>query len=287
MRKYISKEFQNYLDKKNKKIVKKIYTGDVNDYLNKSLTFNLSALPSNLWKKVFKSKSIVLVPDFLDQDFVLRINNKLNGISVSTQEFIDSNQTISETHNIVYQRGDSVYNDHNKINNLGKCLVLVRDDFDKGMIDIFNFELLFNKDEIDFIYSSMRSLTSQISLKIKWRGLNAYINRDITKTRGFHADSYSFRVKAFIYLTDVLKPDDGPYTFIPKSIFSGFFKVLNRLMGFFLYRGTQSLFFYRNGVTPIYGKAGTLIISDQSEPHRGLPQSIGGSRMILVINAGV
>jgi hypothetical protein len=287
MRKYLSKILNDTLETKNSKIINKIYVKDVNYYINKALKFNLSSLSDDSWKKVFKAKSIVIVPDFLDSDFIVKINDKVRSISDYSRRFIDSNDSIFEKDNIVYQKGDSVYNDHKKIYDLGKCLVLVRDDFDKGMIDIFNFELLFSKDERDFIYSRMEDLSTRISLKMKWRGFNAYINNDITVTRGFHADSYSYRVKAFIYLTDVLKPDDGPYTFVYRSIFSDLLKILNRGMGIFLYKGTESLFFNKNGVTPIYGKKGTLIISDQSEPHRGLPQTIGGSRVILVINAGV
>ncbi len=287
MRKTISKLLSKYVDKQNNIIINEINNNTVEKYLIKSNQFNLLLIPANYWKKVFKRKAIVIQPDFINQDLIKKINEKVNNIYEYAQLFIKSNINIKEEENIVYQKGDAVYDDHKKILQLNKCLVLVRDDFDKGMIDIFNFQFLFNNNELDYIYNAINSLSKKISLNSNWSGFNAYINKDILQTRGFHADSYSYRVKAFIYLTDVLRQEDGPYTFVPKSTASIIFKFINRIFSLFLYKGTESLFFRKKSVLPIYGKAGTLIISDQSESHRGFPQKKGGARAILVINSGV
>jgi len=287
MRKQISIFLQKYLENKNSKVVKKIYLKNKDFYINKSLKFDLSIISTKLWYKVFRSKSIVIQPNFLDKNSIININNKIKILTDYSFDFMNSNDRIIEKDNVVYQKGSTIYNNHKKIYDLGKCLVLVRDDFDKGMIDIFNFELLFEKNELDFIRFKIQELSTNLSLNISWGGFNAYVNNSIIQTRGFHADSYSFRVKAFVYLTDVLKPEDGPYTFVYRSPLSDFLKLINRGLGYLLYKGTESLFFNKKAVVPIYGKAGTLIISDQSESHRGLPQGIGGSRAILVINSGV
>ena len=287
MRNFISKSISKILVKKNNILVKEIYSKNPNEYINKTKEFTLTKSNVTSWKQIFQDKSIVIYPEFLDSSLIENISKKLDEIYLYSQDFIQTKSNFKEFENIAYQIGDSKYDNHIKIKNFGKCLVLIRDDFDKGMIDIFNFQYLLTNSELENILNKMTDLSSKIDLKSEWEGVNVYINRNIKITRGFHSDSYSYRMKAFVYLTDVFTPNNGPYTYVYKSSLSRLYKIINKFLGIFLYKGTESLFFSKKSITPIYGKAGTLIISDQSEPHRGLPQTESGSRAILVINSGI
>ncbi len=42
---------------------------------------------------------------------------------------------------------------------------------------------------------------------------NIYLNDSVTATRGYHIDGLAVKAKSFLYLTDVLSDDDGPYCY--------------------------------------------------------------------------
>ena len=119
---------------------------------------------------------------------------------------------------------------------------------------------------------------------VDFRNLNFYINSNITKTRGFHADSFSPQLKAFVYLTDCLSLDDGPYTYVRRSHTDGPYRRLNQDLCVNLPNKTETPLLDRDRIVPVLGKKGTLVISDQSGFHRGYPQSPGHKRVISVMN---
>ena len=108
-----------------------------------------------------------------------------------------------------------------------------------------------------------------------------YINHSVIKTNGFHVDSNYRSIKAFLYLTDVNNLEDGPYTFVKGTHLNHdqIYKKINTKM-----IGTKEApFLDLQNVVPILGKKGTLIISDQSGIHRGIPQIKGATREVLVM----
>ena len=86
------------------------------------------------------------------------------------------------------------------------------------MIDIFNVDKLLEAlgETLNKLFSSewLLNIINYTNEKINPKNLNLYVNNNITKTRGFHVDSYYRSIKAFIYLTDVNCLDDGPYCFV-------------------------------------------------------------------------
>jgi len=86
---------------------------------------------------------------------------------------------------------------------------------------------------------------------------------------GWHRDSSNQQVKALVYLSDV-GPDNAPFTFIPRSRASA----LQSRAGAKSTRfddETIDAFVKRSGIQPIEmtGAAGTCIIADTSNVHRG------------------
>ncbi|WP_425395012.1 hypothetical protein [Aeoliella sp.] len=134
---------------------------------------------------------------------------------------------------------------------------------DAGMIDVFNV------DRIAPLCRELREprnvlrVVRRLHPTICCTNLNAYINHEVVSTREYHRDTVrKLKYKFFIYLTDVLSLDDGPYSYL---------------------RGTHT------GASGdhhqhVLGKRGTLIISNQAGLHRGMPQSAGHERYVLVGN---
>jgi len=122
--------------------------------------------------------------------------------------------------------------------------------------------------------------------KYQPKNLNVYYNKNVTQTRGFHADSYGKgQIKSFIYLSEVLSTDKGPYCFIPGSSGNKELENINKHLASHSDRNkTDAFFFDPRKAYPILGKKGTMIISDQSGIHIGFPQVEGEERLMAVMN---
>jgi len=114
---------------------------------------------------------------------------------------------------------------------------------------------------------------------------NLYFNDGVEKVRAYHIDDEENTYKVFLYITDVPDKSYGPYCFCPK--FNNFSKnksyikrqvLLNKIFNNRLY----DMYVPSESTIDCCGPKGTIIISDQSYPHRGLPQINGNLRMVLV-----
>ena len=121
-------------------------------------------------------------------------------------------------------------------------------------------------------------LVNYRNTKINPKNLNLYVNNSITKTRGFHVDSYYRSIKGFIYLTDVNCLGDGPYCFVKGTQVENSLEKLNKIIG-----DKEAPIIDPLKIVPVLGKKGTLILSDQSGVHRGFPQSKGSLRELFVM----
>lgn len=174
--------------------------------------------------------------------------------------------------------------------NYPKPILNVRNGADNGMLDIFNIDNLlrdklsiglFNKIREDlFLNKFLKSLTKSL----KMQNINSYVNSGVTKTRGFHVDSYKNQIKLFIYLTDVMELKQGPYTFVKGSHKQNPYRLINSQLSEGIKIKTETPIININDIYPILAKKGTLVISDQSGFHRGFPQSEVGFRRTLTIN---
>ena len=132
---------------------------------------------------------------------------------------------------------------------------------------------------IKLINASKNNPTFGYNFCINPKNLNLYINRSITKTRGFHIDSNYRSIKGFVYLTDVNRLEDGPYCYVKGTHVDTLFKkVNNSVIGL-----KEAPFVDQLNIVPVLGKKGTLILSDQSGIHRGIPQKKGSTRELLVM----
>lgn len=116
---------------------------------------------------------------------------------------------------------------------------------------------------------------------------------DVRSKRGYHTDSVTPpSYKAFIYLNDVNEYGDGPYTLIPSSHRHTFRRIINYLYAQVVtiwarrttYNRKEDIkFFYSDQqAVSIFGKAGTLILSNQQLVHKGWHQHDRNKRYALV-----
>lgn len=134
----------------------------------------------------------------------------------------------------------------------------------------------------------------QIGEKLQLRSITIRVdNPDTQSKRGFHTDGVTPPVyKAFIYLSDVDDFGDGPYTVIPGSHRHTFRKIINYLYSSVITALSISktysrkddvrLFYTNKQAVPIFGKAGTLIISNQQVVHKGWHEHDKDRRYALI-----
>ena len=109
-----------------------------------------------------------------------------------------------------------------------------------------------------------------------------YSTRDCLQPRGWHLDGPS--IKLFTYLTDVTI-EDGPYAYQLNShryYSESFTYTKNKLSGQLHKNKVCEDFLDEGSMHICTGDFGSSFISDQSGIHRGLPQSRGKERHVLV-----
>lgn len=134
----------------------------------------------------------------------------------------------------------------------------------------------------------------QIGEKLQLRSITIRVdNPDTESKRGYHTDGVTPPVyKAFIYLSDVDNYGDGPYTVIPGSHRHTFRKIINYLYSSVITALSISktysrkddvrLFYSNKQAVSIFGKAGTLIISNQQLVHKGWHEHDKNKRYALI-----
>lgn len=166
-----------------------------------------------------------------------------------------------------------------------------RNDIDGGMIDFFKIDEVINSNNLTASSECINMLSSRKISEIIKNILGAdyvndthlYYNDSVTNTRKPHCDNYENTNKIFIYLTDVNDLDDGPYCFVPGSYLLGKYlkreQFLNRYFGYHWgdNNSMQEKYFIK-----CLGKAGTIIISNQSGVHYGYPQKEGRKRIAFI-----
>ncbi|PPS40640.1 phytanoyl-CoA dioxygenase family protein [Chroococcidiopsis sp. TS-821] len=181
----------------------------------------------------------------------------------------------------------------------GDCYLLCRRDIHDVDLDV---QQIMNAQEIDeklakLFHSHIIEdiLEARIGEPVVLENISIKIdNPDTVSKRGYHTDRVTKTVyKAFIYLTDVNEYGDGPYTVIPGSHFHTYRRLLNYFYGWIkhvLYTSTKSRN-YKEDITflysdrqavPLFGKAGTMIISNQQLVHKGWHQQDKSKRYALV-----
>lgn len=173
----------------------------------------------------------------------------------------------------------------------GEPVAIRRGGDDSGMVDIFHVDQFLERKgfglrrllENSGVITLVQSVLPQ---GFELQNINAYVNREVSSTRGFHVDSYGGnQIKAFLYLTDVLTLEAGPYCYVLGSHSQSGFAASNILASKFLnLRSTDVRIFEPSKAVPMLAEAGSLIVSNQSGAHRGLPQGPNNLRVLLALN---
>lgn len=155
---------------------------------------------------------------------------------------------------------------------------------DDGMLDIFNIDYAVDgvrEYKTDSKILEIINKATEKSYSID--NANAYVNKSVTNTRDFHADTYSGKFKSFLYLTDVPNKSYGPFSYVKGShdkskIQQTVDSLINRVKG---NRSTDARNINESEITKFTANKGTLIIANQAGYHRGWPQDEGYERMLL------
>lgn len=181
----------------------------------------------------------------------------------------------------------------------GDCYLLCRKDIHDVDLDV---QQIMNAQEIDDKLAELFQshvlediFEARIGEKVVLRNISIKIdNPDTTSKRGYHTDSVTKTVyKAFIYLTDVNEYGDGPYTVIPGTHVHITRRLINYFYGWIVhllhraastrnYKEDIQLLYSDRQAEPLFGKAGTMIISNQQIVHKGWHQQDKSKRYAIV-----
>jgi hypothetical protein len=240
-------------------------------------------------KETLSNKGIVIIPDFIPENSINKISQDLSLIREKLLVFESSGVSFKDEANVLFQQGNFKIKDYNSLANYNKAVATIRDDQDMGMIDIFNADKwchsigdalrpYFN----DELFTEVMKDNNNNSPKAK--NLNLYMNNGVTKTRGFHVDSYRRQLKGFVYLEDCLDLKCGPYTYVKESHINSSFVKINKKISSALPNETETPIVLRCNIVPALAKKGTMVISDQGGSHRGFPQIKDFQRTVAVMN---
>jgi hypothetical protein len=212
---------------------------------------------------------IVVIEDYLDpetcDDIRTRIEEVLN----------DDDLTIVEGGEMSYH----------EFANMGEPVVNKRSgERDDGMLDVFNVDLVV-REVAEFKNDEMirQMVSGAAGEEYSPDNANVYVNKSVTDTRDFHADTYAGKFKSFVYLTDVPDESYGPFAYVRGSHDSSkvkqkISKVANKVRG---NPNTDAVFYDESDVVRCTAPRGTLIVANQAGYHRGIPQKKGNERMLL------
>lgn len=238
-------------------------------------------------QKLLKEEGIFIVPNFLPKTFKESLVKETKKTFLDIDELIDSFQGYHEDENLAIQKEDIRFKSYSKLANYKKPVVCVRQGQDQGMIDVFNYDKLPKLNELNiknhFNESGLNGILNKYNNKeLSLSLVNMYINRGITQTRGFHIDGLSNTLKAFVYLSDVESLSDGPYCFCKGTHLPGAFRKTNQALSLKAPNKTESPLVPVDSIIPVLAKSGSLVVSNQTGIHRGIPQRDTAERLLLV-----
>jgi hypothetical protein len=215
---------------------------------------------STQWKicidKLKKEKFFVL-ENFLDSETCDIIAKKVEDLMVEVDEVNqDTEKKLNQNNRlmVINQKVKGAGKTSKWMDDQKKTLVNIRGNKvgDVGFKDIFNPNKLIEEVEELRKNHLLGKIASEYGRDPNRIQCNIYHSEGITDTRGWHKDTKM--IKLFVYLTDVLSEDYGPYCYTNKD--GKKIKFLN--------------------------KKGTLIGTFQDVRHRGWPQSEGYKRSVFV-----
>lgn len=233
-------------------------------------------------REVLRREGIVIIPEAIQARLC---DTALSALDALLEHYVLQGNEVVEDEMVLYQTRSQRLKGFGQLAGYGKTVINVRSGADMGMCDIFNCDLALHvamRPFRSFFESESVGRLLQ-NCRARSKNLNAYLNRGVVATRGFHVDAYHSQLKAFLYLTDVNSLEDGPYTFVRGSHVDTTHQRLNQLLCEGLRPSTETPVVSPKDIVPALAPRGTLIISDQAGSHRGWPQSAGRNRVALVM----
>lgn len=239
-------------------------------------------------KKCIDKNGIAVVPGFVPPEVMQELQPYVNKIRDRLDSFMEADESVLEDDALLLQKGLVRLSSYQKMASYEKAVVNVRKGQDEGMIDIFNVDKWLG--EVGLMlrpFFESDDLLDVLGLGVgraKAKNLNLYFNNSVTRTRGFHVDSYARQLKGFVYLSDVLSLASGPYTYVKGSHVDSAFRRINKKISSDLPSKTESPIVSLEDIVPVLAGKGALVISDQGGAHRGFPQTAEQRRTIAVMN---
>ncbi len=234
---------------------------------------------------------IVVVPGWLDERSADACAEGIRALLDEVAEHLAAGRDHIGPEIVVHSSG-RLYRGYADYRDAEQVVVNVRGraDVDAGMIDVFHVDQALQGRGID-LHHVLRSSELQSCLErasgAAWtvETVNAYVNRGVQSTRGFHVDAFGTRFKSFVYLTDVRDLEDGPFSYVVGSHRDP----AVRSTADFFSRGvshspTDVPVVDAASAVPVLGVRGTVVLADQSGVHRGAPQGRSSERIVLVTN---
>lgn len=281
------------IDELNAEHVRNIFMKGKDHYIDKSKAISLSIADNE--DKVLDAvqrlinDGIFITPNFVESSYIEELCQIIESCSNNYLSKLN-NKKYYEDNSALIQTNNSKLKGYSSLAKYPKAVFDVRSGSDQGMIDIFNIDKLLKgtkgEEIIDQIVNNpfLNNLLNSLPTPLVIQNINSYVNSGITSTRGFHVDAYQEQIKIFIYLTDVLELDNGPYTYVKGSHKDSHYRQINRHLSKDQKAKTETPIIPSDHVYPILAPKGSLVISDQSGSHRGFPQSKTGKRRVLTIN---
>lgn len=245
----------------------------------KAYEVNISDLDSAKIKELLATKGIFYVKGSLPKELLDKLNREIDVF------FRGLDMEDGRKNGYFVQKRRLVYTSYKELVKAPLPVVTVRKGRDDGMIDIFNFDRLLSKDLQGLISESLQVISSFFDshFDMVLQNYNLYFNKGVDQTRGFHIDDMSHTLKAFIYLDDVFRFEDGPYVYCPGTHVDKELLEINASLSSYLEHKSDAPFLFDRLPLPVFAEQGSMIVSDQTGIHRGHPQGLDGSRKILVL----
>lgn len=162
-----------------------------------------------------------------------------------------------------------------------------RSAYDRNVYQLMNFQGIdpeFQRKHERIILSLFKD---ELGLDLCVASYTVQLDVPDTKTkRPFHMDGFGVNYKLFVYLNDVLKMEDGPYTVIPGSHRMMGRKWVNLVLNLFSGNPTSDDMRYLHNdydAHSFLAPKGTGIMSCQSLAHKGWQDHCGEQRYVLVV----
>ena len=262
--------------------------------------------------ELLKEYGICILTDFVDHEVALAAGKEIAGF-LTNQEFLEDGKVplgkdvdgsdkrdYGEDDHFAWQYDYARYDisGYREVQGIDKPFINIRSKKigvkDAGKIDIFRGQKLASEiglDNLSKCYEAIRqkSVVSFIEKLSGYREVqaNLYYDGGVTTPRGPHLDNNLEQYKIFLYLTDVLDIENGPYCYVPHSHKHRDWMSKERLINsakdnYLLSTDVGSFPF--DGYTKMLAPAGTAIISQQSGIHGAWPQTENGRRALILGN---